>query len=329
MKSKLFLTILILAVVGGIVAWRITAKNKQRRGDKPTEMQVTKDVIERTVDTTGEVTPLNRVEIKPPISGRIEDLLVDEGDPVKAGQIIAWMSSSDRAAILDAALAQGPAARKHYEDAYKPTPIVAPLSGVIILKNVVVGETVDATVVLYAMSDRLIVLAQIDEADIGRVKLNLPARITLDAYSDQTIGGHVSQILYEGKNVSNVITYGVKVAPDKVPPFFRSQMTANVSLVIERKENALVLPASAIHDGNDGKFVMVHGDEKPERKFITTGIENGDKVEIVDGLKEGDAVLVWQKKYSPQKAVASSPLAGGMGGGRPQGQGGGGGRRGS
>lgn len=318
MKSKWSWIILIVVVAGGVAGWQWHVKVKEKSMNKPTEIQATKDVIERTVDTTGEVTPLNRVEIKPPISGRIEQLLVDEGSPVKSGQIIGWMSSSDRAAILDAALAQSPEQRKHYEDAYKPTPIVAPLSGVIILKNVVVGETVDGTTVLYAMSDRLIVLAQVDEADIGHVKLNLPARITLDAYPDQTIPGHVSQILYEGKNVSNVITYGVKITPDKVPPFFRSQMTANVSLILERKENALLLPTSAIHDGPDGKFVLVHGEEHPERKSVTTGIESADKTEIIDGLSEGQTVLVWQKKYSPQKAAATSPLAGGMGGNRSQ-----------
>ena len=68
------------------------------------------------------------MEIKPPIAGRIEKLLVDEGDDVTSGQILGWMSSTDRAAILDAARAQGPEESKRWEDAYKPTPIVAPLS---------------------------------------------------------------------------------------------------------------------------------------------------------------------------------------------------------
>jgi macrolide-specific efflux system membrane fusion protein len=64
--------------------------------------------IEETVEATGTIVPLNRVEIKPPIAGRIERLLADEGDSVREGQILAWMSSDDRAAILDAARAQGP-----------------------------------------------------------------------------------------------------------------------------------------------------------------------------------------------------------------------------
>lgn len=326
MKSKVIAIALLLILAGVGVAWKVNAEKKRKLADKPTAVTVTRGDIERAVEATGEVTPLNRVEIKPPISGRIEDLKVNEGTPVKRGEIIGWMSSSDRAAILDAALAQGEQEQKKWEDTYKPTPIVAPLSGVIILKNVVVGQTVDASTILFAMSDRLIVTAQVDEADIGLVKMNLPARIVLDAYSDQEINGRVFQILYEGTNVSNVITYGVKIAPDKVPPFFRSQMTANVSLILERNEKALLIPANAVKDGDDGKFVMVPGIEKPERKFISTGLEANNQVEVTEGLQEGDIVLVWQKKYSPQKAAASSPLAGGN---RParQNSGGGGQRR--
>jgi len=220
---------------------------------------------------------------------------------------------------------------KHWEDTYKPTPIVAPLSGVIILRNVVVGQTVDGTVVLFAMSDKLIVLAQVDEADIGGVKLNMPARITLDAYPDQPIDGRVSQILYEGKNVSNVITYGVKILPEKVPPFFRSQMTANVNLIVESHENALLIPASAVRDSPDGKQVMVPGpDGKPTARQIQTGLESGEKVEVVSGLAEGDDVLITRSRYTPQKGPQGSPLTmGGRPAGQQQGQRSGGGGGGS
>ena len=208
--------------------------------------------IKQTVEATGSVAPLNRVEIKPPNSGRIESLLVHEGDYVKEGQILAWMSSSDRAAILDAARSQGPDAVKKWEDDYKATPIVAPLSGVIILENVVVGQTIDATTVIYAMSDFLIVLAEVDESDIGHVHIGMPASITLDSYPNNSVDGKVFDILYEGKNVSNVITYGVKVKMAKVPDFFRSQMTANISFIVNKKENAVLLPLSAVKDMPDG-----------------------------------------------------------------------------
>src|SRR6185369_1195320 len=99
--------------------WKFHGKSGRRAAGETRVVQVTQGPIERTIETTGEVTPLNRVEIKPPISGRIEKLLVDEGDKVRHGQILAWMSSSDRAAILDAARAKGSNEEKKWQEAYK------------------------------------------------------------------------------------------------------------------------------------------------------------------------------------------------------------------
>ena len=294
--------------------------------------------IEDVIEANGEVDPLNRVEIKPPIQGRIETLLVDEGDKVKAGQIIAWMSSTDRAAIIDAARAKGADELKKWQDAYKATPIVSPLNGVVILRGVVVGQTVDASVVLYALSDKLIVIAHVDEVDIGRIKMGMPGKITLDAYPDQSVDGKVFNILFEGKNVSNVITYGVKVEALKIPPFFRSQMTANIDFYVNRKDKALLVPAAAIRTNPNGdKEVLVPGPngERVPRK-VKLGVESGANVEIVSGLEEGEKILVVSKKYSAQQGSASSPLifgnrppaSAGSGGGSGGGRGGGGGGRG-
>jgi len=276
--------------------------------------------IESTVDATGSVAPLNRVEIKPPIGGRIEKLLVDEGDHVQAGQIIAWMSSTDRAAILDAARAQGPESLAKWQDTYKPTPIIAPLPGVIILRNVVEGQTVDATTVVCAMSDTLIVVAQVDESDVGRVHVDMPSRITLDSYPDKPVEGKVFDILYEGKNVSSVIQYGVKIKVHPVPKFFRSQMTANISFIVQRKPKALLIPAAAVKElpGGSKQVLVPSGDpeQPPVAKEITTGVESGDSVEVLDGLEVGDKVLVARAKYVPQQGPQSSPL---MMGGKPSG----------
>jgi len=316
--KKIILALLALSIVGG-VAWTFRAKLAKPPGAFGRVIEASEGPIEETIDATGAVAPLNRVEIKPPISGRIERLLVEEGTRVQAGQALAWMSSSDRAAILDAALAKGPQEHKKWQDAYKPTPILAPLSGVVILRNAVVGQTVDVGTVLFAMSDTLIVLAQVDESAIGKVRLGMPVRIWLDAYPDEKVPAGVSDILFEGKNVSNVITYGVKVKPERVPDFFRSQMTANVSFIVRRKANAVLLPAAAVKELPDGsRRVLIPGPEgKPVPRAVETGVENGESVEIVSGLRPGDAVLLTRGRYKPQQAIETSPL---MPGRRPNAQ---------
>src|SRR5205823_5170096 len=99
----------------------------------------------------------------------------------------------------------------------------------------------------------------------------------------------------------------VKIKMEKVPPFFRSQMTANVSFIIKNKPDALLLPASVVKDLPSGaKQVSVPGsDGKPEPREITTGIESNDKVEVLSGLQAGDKVLMSQGRYTPQQAPQS------------------------
>ncbi|MHB2025984.1 MAG: efflux RND transporter periplasmic adaptor subunit [Elusimicrobiota bacterium] len=266
--------------------------------------------IQDTVETTGEVAPLNRVEIKPAVSGRIESLLVDEGDHVEAGQLLAEMSSTDRVAILDAARAQGPAVYKKWLDVYQPIPIVSPLAGLIILKNVVVGQMVDPTVVIYALSDKLIVIAQVDETDIGRIRVGMKARIVLDAYPNRTVDGRVFDILHEGVNTNNVITYNVKVEPiGGSPVYYKSQMTANIDFIVRQKKNALLLPAAAIVQSGTHSEVMIPGpDGKPQARQVVLGLQSGESCEIASGLDAGQTVMIRRKNYVPRQAQ-SSPLA--------------------
>lgn len=311
--KRVIVAVAVLAVaVAGWQAYEAKTKKKSR-GERSRPAVARLETLEETVDATGSVAPNNRVEIKPPVAGRVETLLVDEGDRVKAGQIVAWLSSTDRAAILDAARAQGAEEFKKWQDAYKPTPVVASLPGEVILRNVVAGEAVGTATTLFAVADTLIVNAQVDEADIGKVKVGQKARIRLDSYPDQPVDGKVIDMLYEGKNVSNVITYGVKVRPETVPAFFRSQMTANVSFVVRSKADALVLPANAVRDGADGRrLVLVPAAEEggePVAREVKTGIEADEKVEILEGLKAGDTVVIASGRYVPQTAPASSPLS--------------------
>lgn len=307
MKKILSAAIILAILGGGGYYWYRTHRKEEVRY---VSAQVTAKDISEFVETTGSVAPLNRVEINPSSAGRIEQILVHEGDKVKTGQVLALMSSSDRVAILDAARAMGQAQYKHWEDTYKPMKVVSPLDGTIILKNVVEGQTVSQSTVLFALSDKLIVEANVDESDIGKVRPGQRAVIVLDSYPDRPVDGSVFQILDEGTNQSNVITYTVKIQPDHVPSFFRSQMTANIKIEVSRKKNALLIPTEAVTidpAGHTAVITSVQGG-KPVYQRIETGLDQGNMVEVTKGLEEGDTVMYADKGYVPQQAQGSNPL---------------------
>ncbi len=307
--KKILISVVILALAGG--GWYFYKKKTARAEVRYASAEVISKNISEFVDTTGAVLPLNRVEIQPSASGRIEQLLVDEGDKIKMGQVLALMSSSDRVAILDAARAQGDEQYKYWQDAYKPIKVMSPLNGTIILKNVVEGQTVGASTILFAISDNLILSANVDESDVGKVKEGQAVSIVLDAYPDNPVNGKVFQILDEGKNQSNVITYTVKIKPNNIPSFFRSQMTANIKIEVARRRDALLIPTVAVTIDPSGKTAVITevNDKKPVYKRIETGLDEGNMVEVIRGLEEGDTVMFPGKGYRPQTATGgTNPL---------------------
>lgn len=296
MKMKTWLVVLIvIAVASGGAYWKMKNSRQEEMVAQYDTVKVEPGQIEITVESTATVRPQNRLEIKPPIAGRVEEVLVHEGDVVKAGQIIAWMSSTDRAALLDAARARGQEALDHWKEIYKATPLVAPLDGTIIARSVEPGQTVTASDTLLVMSDVLIVEAQVDETDLAQVRLGQDVMVSLDAYPDERFEASVSHISYEAQTVDNVTIYKVEVLPTNMPEFVRSGMTANVTLTAQAANDVLVLPAEAVHD-EDGKKVAWLRDprnatEKISRE-IKVGITDGKNYEVKDGLVKGDEVLV-------------------------------------
>lgn len=277
------------------------------------QIRVTRGDLNVTVLTTGIVQPENRLQIKPPIAGRVEEVLVDEGQRVKKGQTLVLMSSVERAALLDAARARGSEEYARWQSFYRAAPILAPIDGTIILRSVEPGQSFTTQEAVLTMSDRLTVKAQVDETDIAQIKLQQPAQVILDAYPQQPIAAHVDKIAYDATTVNNVTTYIVDVLPEETPEFMRSGMTANVRFEIASKQNVLLLPTSAIRNAGDQPVVLVPANSRlgtPEEQAITTGLTNGKEVEILSGLNEGEVVLQVQprKKSTNGSSDTSTPL---------------------
>lgn len=266
-----------------------------KKKEKPLEtVQVTKGNILASIPSTGVVMPRNRLEIKPTIGGRVETVLVNEGQHVTRGQILVWMSSTERAALLDAARFRGSGEYRYWERVYKQAPIVAPLYGFIIQRNVEPGQSVSVSDTILVMADQLVIKAQVDETDIGKISLGQKAEVVLDSYPDDVIKGKVEHIAYEAKIINNVTVYEVDVIPDDIPVFFRSGMSTTVKFINEEKLDVLLLPIRAVKKNNGRSYAFIkQKDEKdPKPIQIETGVESNENIEVVSGLDEDDVVII-------------------------------------
>ena len=324
MKRRIVVTVMVvvaLAAAGGY-RWFRQKEKKTVAGESYDRVAVTRDNIRISIQTTATIRPRNRLEVKPPIAGRVEDVLVREGDLVKIGQIIAWMSSTERAALLDAARARGEAELARWQEIYKATPLLAPLDGMIIARDVEPGQTVTASDTLLVLSDRLMVEAQVDETDLARIQVGRAVRVELDAYPGQDFPAKVTHISYEAETVQNVTIYKVEVESDEMPEFVRSGMTASVTFTETTASNVPVVPAEALHDENGKKTVWLPqpAGEGHLSREVVTGATDGRNVEIREGLNEGDVVLAPKVKIAGEagekKTNPFMPFGRGSGAGR-------------
>ncbi len=277
------------------------------------KVRVTKGPVVFDVSATGEIQPQNRLEVRPPIGGRVDEIFVKEGDEVKRGTLLAELSSTERATLLDAAHSRGEESLAYWQEAYRPTPLIAPIDGTIIVRAVEPGQTVSADDAVVVISDRLIIDAQVNETDIGFVKVGQLSTIVLDSYPDRSFTGSVDHIAYEAVLEQNVNIYHVDVLPSEVDPLFRSGMTAQVMIRAGENQKALILPQEATYscppevNGEPGNFCVAIQMKKgkPVWKEIKTGLSSDGFVEIVSGLEEGDTVLLLRKQKNENHSEKS------------------------
>jgi len=309
-NKKLFIGITVIAAAIAGAAW-LKIHKAQPAKEQVTLVAPAIGSIENTISTTATVLPKNRLAIKPPVNGRVEELKVSEGQKVKAGTTLAWMSSTERAALLDAAAGQGAEKVAYWKDVYKAIPLIAPIDGEIIVATVQPGQTVTAAEAVVVLSDRLILRAQVDETDIGKIKLKQRAEIFLDAYPDTKIKAVVDHIFYESKTSNNVTIYEVDLIPEELPEFFRSGMNATVNFIIASAQGVLLVPLETVQQENGQSFVLVKqpNDKEPVRALVTVGISDEKHVEILSGLSGSDTLVVKSRKYSlPKSMTGTNPF---------------------
>jgi len=355
--------------------------------------KVEKGDLAKSVVATGKVTPITKVEVKSKASGIVKKLLVDYGDRVKKGQLLAQLdkveieaqveqshaaleaaqanlkssqADSERAKVdaegpdvpllkraydravnmakdgvvstsaledaqknyelalnkqnvakaqvtvlkakiaqAQAVVAQDQANLKQLEEQLSYTDIVSPIDGIVLSRDVQMGDAVSSILVLGSSATLVMTLGdtsevyvkgKVDESDIGKVYLGQRARIKVESFKDKTFDGKVTKISPMGVEKDNVTTFEVRVSIQNPGGELKAEMTANAEIILEEHKNVLQIPEGAILYDKDKKASVEIPDPKGKdgknKVAVNIGISNGAKTEVLSGLKEGDQVVL-------------------------------------
>jgi HlyD family secretion protein len=381
--------VIVLLIAGGVFA----ATRGGTKIDPSKLAKVEKGDLAKSVVATGKVTPITKVEVKSKASGIVKKLLVDYGDRVKKGQLLAQLDkieieaqveqskaaleaaqanlkssqadferakvdaegpdvpllkrAYDRAvnmakdgvvstsALEDAQknyemslnkqnvskaqvtvlkakiaqsqanVAQDEANLKQLEEQLSYTDIISPIDGIVLSRDVQMGDAVSSILVLGSSATLVMTLGdtsevyvkgKVDESDIGKVYLGQRARIKVESFKDKTFDGKVTKISPMGVEKDNVTTFEVRVSIQNPGGELKAEMTANAEIILEEHKNVLQIPEGAILYDKDKKASVEipnpKGKDGKQKVAVNIGISNGAKTEVLSGLKEGDQVVL-------------------------------------
>ena len=355
--------------------------------------KVEKGDLAKSAVATGKVTPITKVEVKSKASGIVKKLMVDYGDRVKKGQLLAQLDkieieaqveqskagleaaeanlkssqadferakvdaegpdvpllkraydravnmakdgvvstsaledaqknyemalnkqnvSKAQATVLKAKIAQSQANvaqdqanLKQLEEQLSYTDIISPIDGIVLSRDVQMGDAVSSILVLGSSATLVMTLGdtsevyvkgKVDESDIGKVYLGQRARIKVESFKDKTFDGKVTKISPMGVEKDNVTTFEVRVSIQNPGGELKAEMTANAEIILDEHKNVLQIPEGAILYDKDKKASVEipdpKGKEGKNKVAVNIGISNGAKTEVLSGLKEGDQVVL-------------------------------------
>jgi len=231
-------------------------------------------------------------------------------------------------ALDQAGVAQAEASLEEAQVNLRYTDILSPVDGVVVSRNVDVGQTVAAsfqTPTLFLIAQDLTKMqvdTNVSESDVGRVREEQPATFTVDAYPGQPFPGRVAQVRNAPIIVQNVVTYDVVVAVDNSGLELKPGMTANVSITTAKRDQALRIPVRALRFRPDEAGAAAPGAKPKEenavyvlapdgalrRVEVQAGVRDNQHVEVLGGdLHEGDRVVVGLRRESTEAAPAARP----------------------
>lgn len=322
LKNKWLWIVLVIIMIGGFFVYQ-----KSQKTDVIEEVETVRGDLVQSFNVSGTVDRTDRLALAFQAFGTVEKIHVDEGDQVEEGDLLAEIESPTlNAQYYEASLAVQSAeqeeqlARRKW-DKYKPeqrkqftlavdqararrsqvaselnkTNLYAPRSGIVTQINATEGEFAKEQSVMFVSDGPFRIEALVSEIDIPHLTQGQEAQVTFDAMPTEVLTATVTNIAQQATIIQDVVYYEVEFDLSDQPEELRIGMSADVDIVVDEKENVLVLPLRVIEEDGEGLYVFVkvgtNGDM--ERRIITTGLEGDDgRVEIASGLSEGETVVV-------------------------------------
>ena len=221
---------------------------------------------------------------------------------IAKGQLVVSTAKVSEAA---AQVAQARANLERAEEELRNATIRAPIDGMVLTRDIEVGSPVSsilnmgaAATLVMTLGDitEVFVRGKVDEADIGHVRYEQAARISVETFKDKKFDGKVTLISPMGAEKDNVTTFEVKVSIDNPGNELKANMTANAEIILEERPNALIVPEAAIaYDAERKASVDLFDPNQPTGRRsvpVKVGISNGTRAQLLDGVKKGDKVIL-------------------------------------
>ncbi|MEX0692762.1 MAG: efflux RND transporter periplasmic adaptor subunit [Gemmatimonadales bacterium] len=298
-------------------------------GPPPVPVAVAPVLIEtltRSVIVTGAVAPVRTIGVTSQTTGTLLRVLVQEGDRVRQGQLLAELDGRETAAQLqraEAVLTNAQAAferierlretaitteaevqqaRANFQIARSDvtlwrtrvsfTRILAPNAGIVTAKLVEAGGSVSTNQRLFDLADDalLVVRVQVSELDVTRLAPGLAVAIRLDALPDAQVVGRVRRVFPSADVATRLVPVEIALEP-AAELVIRPGYLARIQLPVEERPNVLTVPANAAATASGAPALFVIEADTVVRKFVTFGMSSGNRLEVLTGIAEGEQVV--------------------------------------
>jgi len=316
MKRKIIILIVILAVIGGgFFAYRwfnrpntdFSLDNIQLQDRMLTTVE--RGAIRETIELTGNLSSSREKNLSFPFAAEIEEILVEEGDRVEEGQVLVRTDKTrqeldylrarnnyERALIngTPSEIREQELNLKVAQSDLEQTEMKALFTGLISEVYVEEGDRVSSgqNVINLIETHQFKIEVEIDEIEMNLVEVGQEVIVKIDALPGNNFPGVIDRIAFRARDNNGVITLPVSVLITETHPGFRPNLTAELQIIIDEVTDQLVVPLSAVYSVEDQAFVIRVEDGNPVQAPVRTGIDDGARIVILEGLQEKDTVLI-------------------------------------